>query len=119
MKLDIATIFFLLLMINGSLGVIFFGAWLKRGGEVYLRAAAATFCIGTGLGLLLARGAIPDRLSTDIANALMLFGFGLMWSAVRRFERRPAPAFLVLAGGAVWLLACVFPWFSTALAARM
>jgi diguanylate cyclase (GGDEF)-like protein len=119
MKLDIATIFFLLLMINGTLGAIFFSAWLKRPSEVYLRAAAATLCITTGLALLLARGAIPDRLSTDVANALMLFGLGLLWSAARRFEGRRAPAPLVLAGGAVWLVACTLPSFSTALAARM
>jgi hypothetical protein len=35
MNLDIATIFFLLLMINGSLGAIFFGAWLRRPSEVF------------------------------------------------------------------------------------
>jgi diguanylate cyclase (GGDEF)-like protein len=68
--------------------------------------------------LHLARGVVPDRLSTDIANALM-FGLGLLWSAARRFERRPAPPPLVLAGGAVWLVACTFPSFGAALATRM
>ena len=49
MKLDIATILFLLLMINGSLSLIFFGAWLKRPSEVYLRAAVASLSIAIGL----------------------------------------------------------------------
>ena len=119
MKLDIATVLFLLLMINGSLGLIFLGTWLKRPSEVFLRATAAVLSITTGLALLLARGVIPDRLSTDVANASLIFGFGLFWSAARRFERRPAPAPLVLAGVAVWLVACTFPSFSIALAARM
>jgi diguanylate cyclase (GGDEF)-like protein len=119
MKLDIATIFFLLVMINVSLGLIFLVAWLKRRSAVYMHATMATACIAAGLGLLLARGTIPDRLSTDIANACMLFGFGLLWSAVRRFEKRPAPAPVVLAGGSLWLIACMFPAFSGWLAARM
>src|ERR1700730_6398679 len=106
MKLDTTTILFLLLLICGVLGLIFFSAWLKRRAEIYLRAALAGLVIATGLTLLLARGAIPDRLSIDIANALILIGLGLAWSAVRRFEGQVAPTWLALAGGVVWLVAC-------------
>jgi len=119
MKLDTTTILFLLLMICGTLGLIFLSAWLKRRTEIYLRAASAGLIIAIGLTLLLARGAIPDRLSIDIANALMLIGLGLAWSAVRRFEGRAAPPWLVLAGGVVWLIACTFPVFYASLGQRM
>lgn len=119
MKLDTTTILFLLLLICGVLGLIFFSAWLKRRSEIYLRAASAGLVIATGLTLLLARGAIPDRLSIDIANALMLIGLGLAWSALRRFEGQVAPAWLVLAGGVVWLIACTFPVFYASLGQRM
>jgi diguanylate cyclase (GGDEF)-like protein len=119
MKLDTTTILFLLLLICGVLGLIFFSAWLKRRAEIYLRAALAGLVIATGLTLLLARGAIPDRLSIDLANALILIGLGLAWSAVRRFEGQVAPLWLVFAGGVAWLVACTFPAFYAALGQRM
>jgi len=107
MTLDIATIVFLLLMITGALGVIFFVAWLKHRREVYVRSALAGEIIAVGMALILLRGMIPDRLSIDVANALTLFGLGIAWSAVRRFEGQAAPMWLVLAGGIVWLVACL------------
>jgi diguanylate cyclase (GGDEF)-like protein len=119
MKLDTTTILFLLLLICGVLGLIFLSAWLKRRAEIYLRAGSAGLIIAIGLTLLLARGAIPERVSVDIANALMLIGLGLAWSAVRRFEGQAAPLWLVLAGATVWLAACALPAFYASLGQRM
>jgi diguanylate cyclase (GGDEF)-like protein len=108
-----------LLTITGVLGVMFLSAWIKRRRELYLRSASAGLMFATGLALILARGAVPDRLSVDLANALMMVGVGVAWSAVRRFERQPAPLWLVLAGGVVWLVACTVPAFHASLAYRL
>src|SRR3954454_1983824 len=109
MKLDIPTILFMLMLICGLIGVIFLGAWLRRRSDIYLHAGLAGVLMAMGLALLIARGAIPDRVSIDISNALTLIGVGLAWSAVRLFEGRTAPVWAVLAGGVVWLLLCTWP----------
>jgi diguanylate cyclase (GGDEF)-like protein len=119
MKLDTTTILFLLLVIAGVIGVIFLGAWLKQRSEIYLRAGLTGLLVALGTTLILARGAIPDRLSIDAANALLLIGVGFGWSAIRRFEGQPAPPWLMLAGAVVWLAACAFPAFHASLGQRM
>src|SRR5258707_12711616 len=109
MKLDIPTIIFMLLLICGLIGLIFTSAWLRRGSEPYPRAGAAGLLLSIALTLLIARGTIPDRVSIDIANALPLFGLGLVWSTVRLFEGKTAPIAVVLFGGVLWLTACTWP----------
>src|SRR5256885_2086060 len=119
MKLDIPTILFMLMMICGLVGLIFLSASLRRRNEIYLRAGVSGVLMATGLALLIARGAIPDRVSIDISNALTLIGLGLAWSAVRLFEGRTAPTWAVLAGGLLWLSFCTWPLLYDVLAYRI
>jgi signal transduction histidine kinase/ActR/RegA family two-component response regulator len=85
---------------------------LTHFGVAYLLGALAVALIG-------ARGAVPDRLSIDIANALLLGCYGLIWSAVRAFNTRPTPTLLVLAGPLLWLAANQVPAFHASVNARV
>jgi diguanylate cyclase (GGDEF)-like protein len=60
---------------------------------------------------VLTRAVTAGWLSVVIANTFLNAGFGLVWSAVRIFERRTAPILIVLAGAIVWLVACSVPAF--------
>ncbi|MGD9923772.1 MAG: GGDEF domain-containing protein, partial [Pseudorhodoplanes sp.] len=57
--------------------------------------------------------------SMQTANALMLLGYGLLWTGARVFEgRRPLPVFLV-AGSLLWFTACQFQPFLLSATARL
>jgi signal transduction histidine kinase len=102
------------------LGILFLAIWrlnrrvpgLARFGAVHLLAAASVVLLG-------ARGRVPDILSITIANALLLWAYGLLWSAARDFGgRRPASATAAI-GALVWLAACNVPTFYASLNARV
>jgi diguanylate cyclase (GGDEF)-like protein len=119
MTIDIPTLF-LVLMLNCLLvGIIFLAAWFTNRGAVQIRIGTAALVMAAGVLLLALRGQIPDRLSIDVANALIFFGLGLAWAGVRIFHQRPAPVGFVLAGGVIWLAACAIPAFYASFAGRM
>lgn len=119
MTIDIPTLF-LVLMLNCLLvGIIFLAAWFSSRGPMQIRIGTAALMMAAGVLLLALRGRIPDRLSIDVANAIIFLALGLAWAGVRIFHGRPAPVALVLAGGAVWLAACAVPAFHASFAARM
>ena len=111
MTLDISTLLFLLLMSCGLVGLIFLFSGRFGGGQLHFRAGIAALMCAAGLGLMLARGSIPDRLSIDLANALMILAFGLTWSAVRAFDGKTSSMAGILAGAILWLAACAIPAF--------
>ena len=59
---------------------------------------AAHIVNASGLGLLSSHGAAPDFVTNDLANALVLFGYGLTWSGARVFDGRKVYPPLVLLG---------------------
>jgi diguanylate cyclase (GGDEF)-like protein len=120
MTIDIRTLFLALALNCGLAGVVFVFHWLRRGqGIVSLRAGVAALLIAFGTGLLVVRGLVADRISIDLANALLTAGLGLGWAAARGFVGRQAPAWAILAGAFVWLLACSVPEFYAGLGYRI
>lgn len=112
MRIDIPTIFFVLALICGLIGIVFLVAWFRRRrGAVALRAGLAGMMASVAIGLILARGHIPDRISIDVANMLLALAFGFIWAAVRALNRVDAPWVYIVAGAAVWLAACTIPPF--------
>ena len=72
-----------------------------------------------GLGLVTLRGVVPDWMSIQLANALVLAGLGLVWVGAREFDGR-APR-LAMAGIAplIWLAACAVPAIGSDINARI
>ncbi len=64
-----------------------------------------------GLALAGLRGIAPDRLTIDLANALIIAGYALNWAGMRRFCHRPAPAWIILAPVLIWLALNQWPAF--------
>src|SRR5579859_2927695 len=65
----------------------------------YLAASA-------GLALILARGQIDDVWSIDIANALLILAYGILWMGARSLNNRKTPSAYVLLGPVVWSFIC-------------
>ena len=112
MNIDVPTLLLLTTLLCGTVGIIFLIAWRgTRGTDLELRIACMMLSIAAGVLLMFIRGSVPDRVSIDVANALIALGLGFGWSAARTFVGTSASSGVVVAGAVVWLVACVFPGF--------
>lgn len=120
LDLDIRTLFIVSIAVTTVLGFLLLFAWYQNR-EIRSLGwwAVAHFITCIGAGLLGARGFVPDVLSIDIANALILLAAGFAWGGARLFEDRSVPLSGVLAGAILWLLACQLPVLSESVNARI
>ena len=59
---------------------------------------AAQIVGAIGLALVTSRGSVPDFVSIDVANALVLLAYGLTWAGARIFDgRKVLPLVVVFA----------------------
>jgi diguanylate cyclase (GGDEF)-like protein len=64
---------------------------------------------GASFALLSARGVIPDVLSIELANALLLVGYGFLLAGTRAFGGRETPVTAFLVAPLIWLIAMRVP----------
>jgi diguanylate cyclase (GGDEF)-like protein len=113
MHLDVPTLSLVTVFITALLGALLVFAGLQnRSIRAPMWWGAAHIVNAGGLGLLSLQGAAPDFLTIDVANALVLLGYGLMWSGVRVFDGRRVRPLQVLAAPVFWLLLCRIPAFA-------
>ena len=103
MHLDVQTLSVVTVFVTALLGALLVFAGLQnRSIRAPMWWGAAHIVNAIGLGLLTSRGAAPDFLTIGLANALVLFGYGLTWTGARVFDGRDIRPYLVLlapAGG--------------------
>src|SRR6185312_10624947 len=112
MGLDVNTLFMVTIYVEAMLGLLLLFAWIQNSG---IRAVAWWGCahllLAASVMLFGMYGSVPDTISIDLANAILLTAFAVTWSGARVFDgRAPEPKYLV--GGAVlWLIASRTPFF--------
>jgi diguanylate cyclase (GGDEF)-like protein len=118
--LDVRTLFIVSISVTLVLGFLLLFTWYQNR---QIRAlgwwSASHFVMCAGAGLLGARGFLPDVLSIDIANALLLFSCGLAWGGARLFDERTVPISGVLAGPILWMIASQLPLLNGSINARI
>lgn len=118
--LDVRTLFVVSISVTLVLGFLLLFAWYQNR---EIRAlgwwSVGHFVMCAGCSLLGLRGLIPDVLSIDIANALILIAAGVGWGGARLFDDRTVPLSGVLAGAILWLLACQLPVLNDSVSARI
>jgi diguanylate cyclase (GGDEF)-like protein len=118
--LDLATLFFVTVVILGLGGVLLLFAWLQNRsttalawwGGAFLLFAPATALFGL-------RGHISEFWSIVVCNMVYSLAYGLLWTGARVFEGRRPALFGMAAGAAVWLLASQFSFFMQSLPLRI
>jgi diguanylate cyclase (GGDEF)-like protein len=65
------------------------------------------------LGLGLASADLHPFVAVEVANALVLLGYGLTWAGARVFDGRKVLPLVVVFAPLVWLFACRIPAFET------
>lgn len=110
MRLDIPTLAIVTVFVTALLGALLIFAGMQNRS---VRAPAiwgmAFLLSAVGMVLAAVRGRIPDWLSIEIANALVLTGIGLVWAGARVFDERPVRLPLVALAPMLWFAACLVP----------
>ena len=115
MHLDVQTLSVVTVFITALLGALLVFAGLQnRSIRAPMWWGAAHIVNATGLGLMTSRGAALDFVTINLANALVLVGYGLTWTGARVFDGRRIRPYLVLLAPTGWLLLCLMPGFVAA-----
>jgi diguanylate cyclase (GGDEF)-like protein len=113
MHLDVGTLSVVTVFVTALLGALLVFAGLQnRSIRAPMWWGAAQIVGAAGLALASSRGAIPDFVSIDLANALILLAYGLTWAGARIFDGRKVSPLVVVFAPVVWLLACRTPVFA-------
>jgi diguanylate cyclase (GGDEF)-like protein len=113
MNLDVQTLSVVTVFVTALLGALLVFAGLQnRSIRAPMWWGAAHIVNAVGLALLIARGSAPDFLTIGLANALVLFGYGLTWTGARVFDGREVSLYRVLLAPAIWTLLCLVPGFA-------
>ncbi len=120
MHIDLQTLSVVTVFIAALLGALLVFAGLQNHSvRAPMWWGAAHIVNASGFALLTSRGVAPDFVTIDLANALVLFGYGLTWTGARVFDGRPIRPLHMLLAPAAWLLACRIPVFADSVAARI
>src|SRR5580658_9500769 len=113
MNLDVQTLSVVTVFVTALLGALLVFAGLQnRSIRAPMWWGAAYIVNAAGLGLLTSQGAAPAVVTNDIANALVLLGYSLIWSGTRVFDGRKVYPPLLLLAPMLWLLLCRLPAFA-------
>ncbi|MGU3536549.1 diguanylate cyclase [Methylobacterium sp. A54F] len=120
MQLHTPTLLLATSVVTAMVGTLFLLSWGQSRRDWSLAIWGVAHLVGAAASTLLGlRGGIPDWLSVGVANAVMIGGYGLIWSGVRAFEGRSWRLDVALAGGALWSVLCLVPDFYASLPARV
>ncbi|PZQ84303.1 MAG: hypothetical protein DI549_05315 [Ancylobacter novellus] len=79
--------------------------------------AMAMFVLGVFCASL--RGTIPDFAVVALGNSAILVAYGLIWTGMRRFDRRSTRVSYVLIGPAIFVVLCLLPPLNEAAVGRV
>ena len=120
LSLDVATLAQVTVFVTAILSLLLLFAWLQNRSTPALLWWGIAYSIGAvGIGLLTLRDLISPRLSIDVANALLLVAYGLIWTGARSFAGLRANLPPLLVAPAVWLAAMRLPLFAENVNARI
>jgi diguanylate cyclase (GGDEF)-like protein len=120
MYFDPPTLFGVIGIVGTTAGLLLLFSWMQQRRVTALAHWGLAFVLmSCGVAVIVIRGPMTDIWSTTIAPMMTLFGYGLMWCGARTFEGRKCNYFLAGAGALIWLIACEFDGFASAMALRM
>ena len=109
MTLDVHTLFLVTIYVEAILGLLLLFVWAQWR---FARSAGGASPIWSGLprlGCLPCTGEIPDLVSIDLANALLLTAFAVTWTGARLFDGCAVEPVYLATGAVIWLLVCRLP----------
>ena len=119
MRLDIPTLAMVTVFVTALLGVllIFAGVQNRAVRAPVIWGMAFVLC-AIGIALVAMRGMVPDWISIQCANALVLVGVGLIGTGARQFDGRRPRLAMVAVAPLIWFAACAVPGIGDDINAR-
>jgi len=110
MRLDIATLAIVTVFVTALLGALLLFAGMQNRAVRSPMLWGISFLLGAfGMTLVAVRGHVPDWLSIEFANALVLTGMALVWAGARVFDGRSVGLVQIAMAPALWIGACLIP----------
>jgi diguanylate cyclase (GGDEF)-like protein len=120
MELHIPTLALVAVFVTVILGALLLFAWRRDQSTTALGWWGVGYLIGgAAFALLSARGAIPNVLSIEIANALLLLGYSFLLAGARAFGGRETPITVFVIAPLIWLTAMTLPAIAANINARV
>jgi diguanylate cyclase (GGDEF)-like protein len=116
---EVSALFSVSIYVESMLGLLLLFMWVQNfeiravgwwGSAHLLRAGSISL-----FGLY---GQVPDVITIDLANVILLTSFAATWFGTRLYAGRKANPVLLFAGGIIWLLASQSPDFQQSLSMR-
>jgi len=110
MNLDVNTLFVVTIYVEAILGLLLLFAWVQNS-SIYAVAwwGFADLMRAISIVLFGLYGTVPDVVSIDLANAILLTSFAMTWTGARVFDGRPVEPVYLVTGAVLWLLVCRLP----------
>src|ERR1700756_5712002 len=106
LSLDVTTLFIVASCIAALLGVFLLFAWTQDCVRALAWWGAAYLIGGFSVALWLTEPATAWFMPASLPSGLIFLACGMVWSAARLFHNRKILWPVMLAGSAVWILAC-------------
>jgi diguanylate cyclase (GGDEF)-like protein len=119
MSEDLGALFTVSVYVEAMLGLLLLFTWVQNldikavgwWGSAHLLRAGSIALFGM-------YGALPDVVTIDLANAILLTSFAVTWTGARLFNGHQANLIFVFEGAFIWLCASRMPEFVDSLALR-
>jgi hypothetical protein len=116
---EVSALFSVSIYVESMLGLLLLFMWAQN---FEIRAVAwwgsAHLLRAGSISLFGLYGQLPDVITIDLANVILLTSFATTWTGTRLYAGRKANRLLLFAGGIVWLLASQLPDFQQSIAMR-
>ena len=113
MALDVKTLFYLTIYIDTILGTLLLFVWSQSASPNALAWWGSAHLMRAGSVVLYGLyDTVPDLVSIDLANAILLSSYAVTWNGARVFDGRKTLYGSIAAGAAVWIGFCLLPGFN-------
>jgi diguanylate cyclase (GGDEF)-like protein len=110
MELHLPTLALVAVAIAAILGILLLLAWRPdQSTNALVWWGVGYMAGGASFALLAARGHIPNVLSIELANVLLLLAYGFLFEGARAFHGRETPVTIFLIAPLIWLTAMRIP----------
>jgi diguanylate cyclase (GGDEF)-like protein len=119
MPADVSALFTVSVYVEAMLGLLLLFTWVQNtdikavawwGSAHLLRAGSITL-----FGMF---GGLPNAITIDLANAILLTSFAVTWTGTRLFRGQDVNYIFVFEGAFIWLVACRMPEIAGSVALR-
>lgn len=93
--------------------------WLTPGEPALVQWSAALLLLALGVLASVLHRKMPDFVVISLGNSALLASYGLLWTGLRRFDRRRCHVSYVLIAPAIWIVLTQLPPFVHDLTARV